>query len=78
MCCKKGVQLSRNVLKTFVHEVLIGVARHGYMYTLPTAKYVLHNLWLPVDIQPSSHQVLKFWRWAADAAAFKYMFVLEL
>ena len=30
-----------------------------------------NNLWLSVDIQPSSHQVLEFWRLAAEAAACK-------
>ena len=36
------------------------------------------NLWLSVDIQPSSHQVLELWRSAAEAAACKLSGVLGL
>ena len=32
---------------------------------------IIHNSWLCVDIQPSSHQVLEFWSSAAEAAACK-------
>ena len=31
----------------------------------------IYNLWLSVDIPPSSHQVLEFWSSAAEAAGCK-------
>jgi hypothetical protein len=36
------------------------------------------NLWLSVDIQPSSHQFLEFWRLAAEAAACKLIIYMYL
>jgi hypothetical protein len=36
------------------------------------------NSWLSVDIQPSSHQFLEFWRSAAEAAACKLIIYMYL
>ena len=45
--------------------------KHNESHNLKKSIEIIYNLWLCVDIRPSSHQVLEFWSSAAEAAACK-------
>ena len=45
--------------------------KHNENHNFKKSMEIIYNLWLCVDIRPSSHQVLEFWSSAAEAAACK-------
>ena len=45
--------------------------KHNENHNSKKSMEIIYNLWLCVDIRPSSHQVLEFWSSAAEAAACK-------